>query len=409
MASLTIRQYGDPVLKERTREVEDIDGALASLVESMIETMYAAPGTGSGGQPGGRAAAHLRLRRGRGARTVINPRIVESDGEWAYDEGCLSVPGLSWEIVRPNTVHLVGLDLDGNEISIEASELEGRVFQHELDHLDGILLVERLDEDQRKEALKILRSRTLDLPASDPDGLANLFSADAVPTPERPARLAALPYGERRGPPGLPRHPGHGGAAAARARRGGPRRRPLRDATRPPTWSRRTDDPEPGQGGGRRARASRSPTTWTTWRRRSVELAVVVAFGRIIPARLLEQVPMVNLHFSLLPRWRGAAPVERAILAGRSRNRRLPDEGRGRHSTPAPSTQCAPCRLDDEITLADAARRAGHRRQRGSSWTLLRAACPASLSPSRSAERSRIAEKITTEDLHLDGRSRRDK
>ena len=113
---------------------------------------------------------------GDGARTVINPRIVESDGEWVYDEGCLSIPGLSWEIVRPNAVHLVGLDLDGNEISIEATELEGRVFQHELDHLDGILLVERLNEDQRKEALKILRSRTLDLASSDPDGLSSLFS-----------------------------------------------------------------------------------------------------------------------------------------------------------------------------------------------------------------------------------------
>ncbi len=112
---------------------------------------------------------------GDGARTVINPRLVETDGEFVYDEGCLSVPGLSWEIVRPNAVHLVGLDLEGNEVSIEATEVEGRVFQHELDHLDGILLVERLDEDQRKEALKILRSRTLDLEASDPDGLASLF------------------------------------------------------------------------------------------------------------------------------------------------------------------------------------------------------------------------------------------
>jgi peptide deformylase len=113
---------------------------------------------------------------GEGPQTVINPRIEETDGEWAYEEGCLSIPGLSWEIVRPNAVHLVGLDLDGNELSIEATELEGRVFQHELDHLDGILLVERLNADQRKEALKILRARTLDLPAGDPDGLSTLFT-----------------------------------------------------------------------------------------------------------------------------------------------------------------------------------------------------------------------------------------
>jgi peptide deformylase len=176
MPSLIIRQYADPVLKERTREVEDIDGAVASLVDSMIETMYDAPGTGLAANQVGVQRRVFVYDVGEGPRTVINPQIIESDGEWTYDEGCLSVPGLSWEIVRPNTVHLVGLDLDGNEISIEASELEGRVFQHELDHLDGILLVEHLNEDQRKEALKILRSRTLSLPASDPDGLANLFT-----------------------------------------------------------------------------------------------------------------------------------------------------------------------------------------------------------------------------------------
>jgi peptide deformylase len=175
---LTIRQYGDPVLKESTREVEDIDAAVVSLVDSMIETMYAAPGSGL-------AANQVGVQRrifvydagdGDGARTIINPRILESDGEWVFEEGCLSIPGLSWEIVRPNAVHLVGLDLDGNEISIEATEYEGRVFQHELDHLDGILLVERLNDDQRKEALKILRSRTLDLAPSDPDDLSSLFS-----------------------------------------------------------------------------------------------------------------------------------------------------------------------------------------------------------------------------------------
>jgi peptide deformylase len=176
MAGLPIRQYGDPVLKERTREVDDIDAGVVSLVDSMIATMYAAPGTGLAANQVGVQRRIFVYDVGDGARTVINPRIVETDGEWVYDEGCLSVPGLSWEIVRPNAVHLVGLDLDGNEISVEASELEGRVFQHELDPLDGILLVERLNEDQRKEALRILRSRTLDLPASDPDGLSDLFS-----------------------------------------------------------------------------------------------------------------------------------------------------------------------------------------------------------------------------------------
>ena len=176
MPELTIRQYGDPVLKERTRDVEDIDGAVVSLVDSMIETMYAAPGSGLAANQVGVQRRIFVYDAGDGARTIINPRILESDGEWAFEEGCLSIPGLSWEIVRPNAVHLVGLDLDGNEVSIEATEFEGRVFQHELDHLDGVLLVERLNDDQRKEALKILRSRTLDLRPSDPDGLSSLFS-----------------------------------------------------------------------------------------------------------------------------------------------------------------------------------------------------------------------------------------
>jgi peptide deformylase len=175
MPGLTIRQYGDPVLKTRAREVENIDSAVANLVDSMIETMYAAPGTGLAANQVGVQRRIFVYDVGDGPKTVINPRIVESEGEWTYEEGCLSVPGLTWDIVRPNTVHLVGVDLDGNEISVEAAELEGRVFQHELDHLDGILLVEHLDETQRKEALKILRSRSMDLRPSDPDGISKLL------------------------------------------------------------------------------------------------------------------------------------------------------------------------------------------------------------------------------------------
>jgi peptide deformylase len=176
VASLIIRQYGDPVLKEITREVAEIDAGVVALSESMIETMYDAPGSGLAANQVGVQRRIFVYDVGEGPRTVINPRIVESDGEWTYEEGCLSIPGLSWDIVRPNAVHLVGLDLEGNELSIEATELEGRVFQHELDHLDGILLVERLNADQRKEALKILRARTLDLPSGDPDGLSRIFT-----------------------------------------------------------------------------------------------------------------------------------------------------------------------------------------------------------------------------------------
>jgi peptide deformylase len=174
MTTFSIRQYGDPVLRQVTREIDEIDARVARLAEDMIETMHAAPGVGLAANQVGVQRRLFVYDIGEGPKVVLNPRIVESSGEWIFEEGCLSVPGLSWPIVRPNEVHLVGIDLDGNELSIEASEYEGRVFQHEVDHLDGTLLVERLDEDQRKEAKAILRARALQLPAADPDGLATL-------------------------------------------------------------------------------------------------------------------------------------------------------------------------------------------------------------------------------------------
>jgi peptide deformylase len=113
--------------------------------------------------------------KGDGAHAVVNPRIVETSGEWTYEEGCLSVPGLSWEIVRANEVHLKGYDLEGNELDIETNEYEGRIFQHEVDHLDGVLLVDRLTDEQRREAKRTLRKRRLALQRDDHDGLRQLL------------------------------------------------------------------------------------------------------------------------------------------------------------------------------------------------------------------------------------------
>ena len=164
MAQFIIRTYGDPVLKSRASEVVNIDGSLARLVDDMVETMYAAPGTGLAAPQVGvqKRLFVYDLHEGAGAKTLINPVISESRGEWEYEEGCLSVPGLYFPIVRPKEIHLVGYDLEGNEVSIEADEFEARVFQHELDHLDGRLLLELLDNDQRKQALRELRRRQVD-------------------------------------------------------------------------------------------------------------------------------------------------------------------------------------------------------------------------------------------------------
>jgi peptide deformylase len=159
MAPYTIRLFGDPVLKQRASEVSNIDGTLVRLADDMIETMLAAPGVGLAAPQVGvqKRLFVYQIDPDEGPKTIVNPVISETRGEWEYDEGCLSIPGLSFPILRPKEVLLTGYDLDGKDVSIEADELLARAFQHELDHLDGRLLLELLDKAQRKAAMKELR------------------------------------------------------------------------------------------------------------------------------------------------------------------------------------------------------------------------------------------------------------
>jgi peptide deformylase len=171
MAPYSIRVVGDPVLRQRAAEITNIDGRLAKLAEDMITTMYDAPGVGLAAPQVGVEKRMFVYDVGEGPLTIINPVIVESDGEWTFDEGCLSVPGLSWDVVRPKQVLLRGVDLDGNDVAIEADELLARCFQHEVDHLDGVLVLERLDPDTRRQALKTIREQ----------GISPSVLADAEP------------------------------------------------------------------------------------------------------------------------------------------------------------------------------------------------------------------------------------
>lgn len=163
MPGYTIRTYGDPVLNQKAAPVTDIDGAVKRLADDMLAPLREVEGLGLAAPQVGvlKRLFIYDLRDGRGPQTIVNPVISEARGEWEYEEGCLSVPGLYFPIVRPKEIHLTGWDLDGREISIEADELLARLFQHELDHLDGKLLLEMLDEDMRKQALKELRKRRL--------------------------------------------------------------------------------------------------------------------------------------------------------------------------------------------------------------------------------------------------------
>lgn len=152
--SYKIRTFGDPVLKSEAAPVTDIDGKVIRIVEEMFDTLY---DSDSGI---GLAAPQVGIQRqifvwdmDDEPMVILNPEIVESDGEWVYDEGCLSIPGLYIEMTRPNRVLMRGIDLDGNTIEIEADELEGRLFQHELDHLKGVLMFDRMQPEQRKQAI----------------------------------------------------------------------------------------------------------------------------------------------------------------------------------------------------------------------------------------------------------------
>ena len=160
MASYQIRLFGDPVLTQRASEVTDIDGKLVQLAEDMVATMHDAHGLGlAAPQVGIQKRMFVYQLADADPVTIINPTISESRGEWEYDEGCLSIPGLYFPIVRPKEILLTGWDLQGREISIEADEIEARCFQHELDHLDGRLLLSMLDKDQKKDAMRELRRR----------------------------------------------------------------------------------------------------------------------------------------------------------------------------------------------------------------------------------------------------------
>ena len=155
-----IRTYGDPVLKSKSLAIENIDDKLVRLTDAMLDIMYEAPGIGLAAPQIGVQKQLFVYDIGDGAEVLINPVVVESAGEWVYEEGCLSIPGLYVEMVRPKEILLKGINIDGEEVSVEADELLARLFQHELDHLNGVLMFERMTPDQRTEALAEYRRLT---------------------------------------------------------------------------------------------------------------------------------------------------------------------------------------------------------------------------------------------------------
>ena len=162
LALAQVRQYPDPVLRMKANDVDEIDDSVTGLVERMKGLMSEARGVGLAAPQLGILRRVLVYQAGEEEpfRALVNPRVVESGEERIVDdEGCLSLGAASVivEVERPTTIVVEATSPEGEEVRIEAEGLEARVIQHELDHLDGVLIIDRTSPEQRREALAKLR------------------------------------------------------------------------------------------------------------------------------------------------------------------------------------------------------------------------------------------------------------
>ena len=163
LALAQIRQYGDPALRLKAHEVAEFDDDLRRLVDRMIALMHDAQGVGlAATQVGVLRRLFVFEPDEDGPRAIVNPVVVERDDETASDEeGCLSLQGVRVPVDRSIRLVIEGKDPDGEDVRYELDAYGSRVVQHELDHLDGVLIIDRTDEEHRKEALATLRPRVV--------------------------------------------------------------------------------------------------------------------------------------------------------------------------------------------------------------------------------------------------------
>jgi len=163
LALAQIRQYGDPALRLIAHDVEEFDDDLQQLVERMTVLMHEAQGVGlAATQVGVLRRLFVFEPDEDGPRAIVNPVVAERSEETELDdEGCLSLQGVKVPVERATRIVLEGKDPDGEDVRLELDEYASRVVQHELDHLDGVLIIDRTDDEHRKEALATLRPRAV--------------------------------------------------------------------------------------------------------------------------------------------------------------------------------------------------------------------------------------------------------
>ena len=145
MALRQIVQIGDPVLRKKSKVVEKIDAKIIQLLDDMADTMYHADGVGLAAPQVGILKRVVVIDIGDGLLELINPEIIETSGEQLDDEGCLSVVGEAGAVRRPYRVKVRAFDRNGNLFEIEGEELLARAFCHEIDHLEGVLFVDKIE------------------------------------------------------------------------------------------------------------------------------------------------------------------------------------------------------------------------------------------------------------------------
>jgi peptide deformylase len=163
VAVLPIKRFGDPVLRESASPVERFDDALARLADDMLDTMYDAPGVGLAGPQVGVSLRVIVFDDGSGPRRLINPELFDQRGEQTAEEGCLSLPGLYFPVGRAQAVRVTGFEPDGTPVAFEAEDFLARILQHETDHVNGILFIDRLSADDRREAMRLIREQDIGL------------------------------------------------------------------------------------------------------------------------------------------------------------------------------------------------------------------------------------------------------
>jgi len=164
MSDIKIYTYPDPVLKKNAEPVENIDEGLQEIIDQMLETMYAAPGIGLAANQVGVLKRVIVFdgsprEEGSNPRVLINPEIVVAEGSIKWDEACLSVPDYTAEVSRKSNIRVKGLDRDGNPLELEAKDLLAVCLQHEIDHLDGILFIDRISSLKRALYKKKLKKK----------------------------------------------------------------------------------------------------------------------------------------------------------------------------------------------------------------------------------------------------------